>query len=70
MPSVKYFSKKVYKLRGFFIQVKIKIINKGLGLPTIIKQVAYARLYLLGKVLKWFKPYFTEIQVNSISTIN
>ena len=37
MPSVKYFSGEVYKLRGFLIQVKIKIINKGLGLPTIIK---------------------------------
>ena len=37
MPSVKYFSGEVYKLKGFLIQVKIKIINKGLKLPTIIK---------------------------------
>ena len=37
MPSVKRFSREVYKLRGFFIQVKIKITNKGLKLPTIIK---------------------------------
>ena len=37
MLLVKYFSKKVYKLRGFFIQIKIKIINKGLGLLTVIK---------------------------------
>ena len=37
MPLVKRFSGKVYKLRGFFIQVKIKIINKGLGLLTVIK---------------------------------
>ena len=37
MPLVKYFSKKIYKLRGFLIQIKIKIINKGLKLPTIIK---------------------------------
>ena len=37
MPSVKYFSKEVYKLRGFFIQVKIKIMNKGLGLLIVIK---------------------------------
>ena len=37
MPSVKRFSREVYKLRGFLTQVKIKIINKGLGLPTIIK---------------------------------
>ena len=37
MPSVKYFSRKVYKLKGFFTQIKIKIINKGLGLLTVIK---------------------------------
>ena len=58
---VKHFSKEVYKLRGFLTQVKIKIVNKGLKLPTIIKQVAYAGLYLLGKVLEWFKPYFIKI---------
>ena len=37
MPSVKCFSREVYKLRGFLTQVKIKIVNKGLGLPTVIK---------------------------------
>ena len=37
MPSVKRFSGEVYKLRGFLIQVKIKIVNKGPGLPTVIK---------------------------------
>ena len=35
-----------------------------------IKQVAYARLFLTGKVLKQFKPYLTEIQLNGISTTN
>ena len=61
MPLVKRFSKEVYKLRGFFIQIKIKIINKGLGLLTVIKQVAYTGLFLLGRVLAWFKFYLTEI---------
>ena len=37
MPSVKQFSGEVYKLKGFLIQIKIKIINKGLGLLTIIE---------------------------------
>ena len=37
MPSVKYFLGEVYKLRGFLMQIKIKITNKGLGLPTVIK---------------------------------
>ena len=37
MLSVKYFSREVYKLRGFLIQIKIKIVNKGPGLLTIIE---------------------------------
>ena len=61
MPLVKYFSGEVYKLKGFLTQIKIKINNKGLGLPTIIKQVAYTGLYLLGRVLEWFKPYLIKI---------
>ena len=70
MPLVKQFSRKIYKLRGFLTQIKIKIVNKRPELPTVIEQVAYAGLYLLGRVLKWFKPYLTEIQVNGISTTN
>ena len=37
MPSVEQFLRKVYKLRGFLIQVKIKIVNKRAGLPIVIK---------------------------------
>ena len=59
-----------YKLKGFFTQIKIKITNKGLGLPTVIKQVAYAGLFLTGRVLEWFKPYLTKIQLNRMSTTN
>ena len=43
------------------MQIKIKIVNKGAGLPIVIKQVAFAGLFLLGKALEWFKPYLTEI---------
>ena len=35
-----------------------------------IKQVAYAKLFLTKRVLKWFKPYFTKIQLNGMSTTN
>ena len=52
MLSVKCFLGKVYKLRGFLTQIKIKITNKGLGLLIAIKQVAYAELFLLRRVLK------------------
>ena len=37
MPLVKHFSGDIYKLRGFLTQIKIKIVNKGLGLPTIME---------------------------------
>ena len=70
MLLVKYFLGEVYKLKGFLTQIKIKITNKGLKLPTVIKQVAYTGLFLIERVLKWFKPYFTEIQLNGMSTIN
>ena len=52
MPSVKYFSKKAYKLKGFLIQIKIKITNKGLELLMVIKQIAYIGLFLLRRVLE------------------
>ena len=70
MLSVKYFLGEVYKLRGFLTQIKIKITNKGLGLPIVIKQITYAGLFLIRRVLEWFKPYLTEIQLNRMSTTN
>ena len=70
MLLVKYYSGEAYKLRGVLTQIKIKITNKGLGLPTVIKQVAYTGLFLIKRVLEWFKPYFTEIQLNGMSITN
>ena len=70
MLLVKYFLGEAYKLKGFLIQIKIKITNKGLGLPTAIKQIAYIGLFLLRRALEWFKLYFTKIQLNKITTTN
>ena len=70
MLLVKYFLGEIYKLKKFLIQIKIKIINKRLGLPIVIKQVAYTELFLIRRVLEWFKPYFTKIQLNKISITN
>ena len=70
MLLLKHFLGKAYKLRGFLTQIKIKITNKGLGLPTVIEQIAYTGLFLLRRVLKWFKPYLTKIQLNGIRTTN
>ena len=61
MLSVKYFLGEAYKLRGFLTQIKIKITNKGLGLLIVMEQVDYIELFLLKRVLKRFKPYFTKI---------
>ena len=69
MLLVKYFLGEVYKLREFLTQIKIKITNKGLRLLMAIEQIAYARLFSLGRVLEWFELYFTKIQVNGMSTI-
>ena len=52
MPLVKCYLGEAYKLKGFLIQIKIKIINKGLGLPTAIEQIAYAGLFLTKRVLE------------------
>ena len=70
MLLVKYYLGKVYKLKEFFIQIKIKITNKGLELLIVIKQIAYTGLFLIKKILKQFKPYFTKIQLNGMSTTN
>ena len=52
MLLVKRFSGDVYKFRGFLTQIKIKITDKGLGLLIVMELVAYAGLFLLGRVLK------------------
>ena len=70
MPLVKYFLGEAYKLKEFLTQIKIKIINKGLGLLMVIKQIAYTGLFLIKRVLEWFKPYFTKVQLNRLNTTN
>ena len=70
MLLIKYFLGEAYKLRGFLTQIKIKITNKGPGLPIAIKQVAYAGLFLTERVLEWFKPYLTKVQLNGLNTTN
>ena len=35
-----------------------------------IKQVAYVELFLIKRVLEWFKPYLTKVQLNGLNTTN
>ena len=61
MPLVKKFAGNKEKLKEFLTQIRMKIINKGLKLLILIKQVGYAGLFLTERVLEWFEPYLTEI---------
>ena len=70
MLSVKYFLGEAYKLKGFLTQIKIKITNKGLELLIAMEQVVYVGLFLTKRVLKWFKPYLTKVQLNGLNTTN
>jgi len=47
-----------------------KVAQEGVKLVIFIDRIAYAGLFLLGRVLKWFKPYLIEIQANRITTTN
>jgi len=47
-----------------------KVIQEGVKLAILLDQVAYIGLFLIGRALKWFKPYLTEIQANGITTTN
>ena len=70
MLLIKYFLGEVYKLREFLTQIKIKITNKGLGLLMAIKWIAYTGLFLIERVLEWFKSYLIEVQLNRLNTTN
>ena len=50
--------------------MKLKIRHKGIKLPIVADQVAYAGLFLTGRALKWFKPYLTEYEANGLTTRN
>ena len=39
-----------------------KVLQEGAKLTISIDQVVYAGLFLLGRALKWFKPYLMDIQ--------
>ena len=45
-------------------------IKKNIKIRTPMDQVMYAGLFLTGRALEWFKPYFTKIQTNGMSTTN
>ena len=70
MLLIKRFVRDKYKLKGFLIQIRMKVLYKGTKLVQLSNQVAYIGLFLMGWVLEWFKPYFTEVQTNKIAIAN
>ena len=58
------------KLKGYFIQILLKLRYKGLKIATLADTVIYTRMFLLKRVLEWFKPYLTEYQTNRATTIH
>jgi len=41
--------------------MRFKVMQEGVKLAILIGQVVYAELFLLGRALKQFKLYFTDI---------
>jgi len=52
MPAIKKFNKDQLKLKGFLMQIKIKIDNKGLKLTTPFNKIIYVGMHLIGKPFK------------------
>jgi len=48
----------------------MKVWSEGLKLLILVDAVAYVGLFLTGKPLKWFKPYFLEFQTNRLIITN
>jgi len=61
LPLIKRFLGERLKLKGFLTQMHFKVTQKGAKLVTPADRIAYTGLFLLGRALKWFKPYLTEI---------
>ena len=47
-----------------------KVMQEKAKMGILMDQVMYIGLFLIGRALEWFKPYFMEIQMNEITTLN
>ena len=61
IPLIKQFNGDPKKLKGFMAQIKFKIGQEGIRLNTLADKVAFAGMFLIGDLLRWFEPYFAEI---------
>ena len=52
------------------MQISLKLRYKGHKISTLADAVVYAGIFLIGRVLKWFKLYLIEYQTNGATTTN
>ena len=57
-------------LKGYLIQILLKIRTKALKLSIAEDIVMYVEIFLLGQALEWFKLYILKYQENGITTTN
>jgi len=70
MLVIKKFNKDQLKLKGFLMQIKIRIDNKKPKLTILFNKVIYAGMHLIGKPFKWFQLYLLKTQMNGVIIIN
>ena len=50
--------------------MSLKLRYKGHRIATPLDTIVYVGIYLIGRALKWFKPYLIEYQTNGAITTN
>src|SRR6266700_7942203 len=50
--------------------MSLKLRYKGNKIITLLDAVIYTGIFLIGRALKWFKPYLIEYQTNKATTTN
>ena len=48
------------ELKGYLTQILLKLRYKGHRIAMPPNTVVYAGIYLIGRVLEWFKSYLIE----------
>ena len=68
--EVKRFNRTRAELKGYLIQILLKLRYKGYRIAILPDAVIYTGMYLIGRSLKWFKSYLMEYQTNRLTTTN
>ena len=58
--AVKQFNRTRVKLKGYLIQMSLKLRYKGPKIAILVDTIIYIGIFLTGKALKWFKLYLIE----------